>query len=161
MRIKGTLYFLQVNQKFIPEHTAMLLLKFSKARPSLPMEEWIRLMLPYLNRAQVQADEYAVSSPSKLQSSMTVWHAVHFLETNSPWVGPHWTWFTASLLSPKKALQPGDKWAASSFLGKPWTVTYFRVSLRHGRKRKQFTQISRYKNTLSRVELGLWGSRRQ
>lgn len=72
MRIKGTLYFLQVNQKFIPEHTAMLLLKFSKARPSLPMEEWIRLMLPYLNRAQVQADEYAVSSPSKLQSSMTV-----------------------------------------------------------------------------------------
>lgn len=72
VRIKGTLYFLQVNQKFIPEHTAMLLLKYSKARLSWPVEEWIGLLLPYFNRAQVQADEYVVLSPSKLQSSLTI-----------------------------------------------------------------------------------------
>lgn len=79
LRLKGTLYFLQVNQKFIPESTVVLPFKPCRACLSLPVENWIRLILHYFNRTQLQADENAVLK--------SFW---------SPIVHDHFTWSTLS-----------------------------------------------------------------
>lgn len=54
------------------QSTVELLFKASRAHLSLLVEDWIRLILPYFNRAQVLADENAAFSHSKVQLSTTV-----------------------------------------------------------------------------------------